>query len=94
MYNMPHADVGIRGKSQLAQIYRDKVFAREGLRAEVLTRAVMGNKVIDHERTWGLSPEPVEAAVVYEVEDGLITAAWFFKVAGKSASPPAAEGAA
>jgi hypothetical protein len=93
LYNMPHAFVGIHGKAMLTQIYRDKVFTKEGLRAEVLSRTVIGNKVIDHERTWGLRPSPVECAVVYEVEGGLITAAWFFEITGKSAEPPASAGA-
>jgi hypothetical protein len=87
IYRMPHAQIGIRGKAQLIEIYRDRVFQREGLKAEVISRAVMGNKVIDHERTWGIKPEPVESAVVYEVESNLITSVWFFEVSGLSAPP-------
>ncbi|MCS3460661.1 hypothetical protein M2367_002847 [Aeromonas sp. BIGb0445] len=38
----------------------------------------MGNKVCDHERIHGLSPEPLESLAVFEVEAGLIKTAWFY----------------
>ena len=87
VYDMPHAQLSLRGKEQLIEVYAGKVFKREGLRAEILARTVIGNKVVDHEKTWGIKPEPVESAVVYEVEQSLITAVWFFEIAGPSATP-------
>ena len=48
------------------------------LHAELVNRMVLGNKVIDHERITGLAPQPVEAAVVFEVNAGLIHKVWFF----------------
>ena len=39
---------------------------------------VFGNKVIDHERIFGLRDHPVEVAAVYEIVGGLIARAWFF----------------
>ena len=70
-YDMPHAKVMVRGKKDLVERYGNGTFKREGLRAEILSRTVIGNKVIDHEKTWGIQAEPVECAVVYEVHEGL-----------------------
>ena len=42
---------------------------------------VVGNKVIDHERVSGVHDRPFEAAVVYEVVDGVIRTVWFFDAA-------------
>jgi len=41
-------------------------------------RLAFGNKVVDHERVFGLSPEPFEALAVDEVTDDLIQRVWFF----------------
>jgi hypothetical protein len=87
IYDMPHATLGLRGKVKLLEVYGEKVFKRENLRAEILSRTVIGNKVIDHEKTWGIKTEPVESAVVYEVENNLITSVWFYEVSGKSPAP-------
>ena len=38
----------------------------------------MGNKVVDHERVWGVHEQPFEAVAVYEVSAGLIQNVWFF----------------
>lgn len=84
-YDMPHAKVMVRGKKELVEKYGSETFKREGLRAEILSRTVIGNKVIDHEKTWSIRAEPVECAVVYEVHEGLITAAWFYDIEG---APP------
>lgn len=86
-YEMPHAKVMVRGKKDLVEKYGSETFKREGLRAEILSRTVIGNKVIDHEKTWGIRAEPVECAVVYEVHEGLITAAWFYEIEGASSLP-------
>jgi len=86
-YDMPHAKVMIRGKKALVERYGNVTFKREGLRAEILSRSVIGNKVIDHEKTWGIQAEPVECAVIYEVTEGLITAVWFYNIESKSAAP-------
>ena len=48
------------------------------LHAELVSRMVLGNKVIDHERIVGVGEGTMEAAAVYEVRDGLICAVWFF----------------
>jgi hypothetical protein len=87
IYGMPHAKLSLRGKVKLVESYGSKTFKNEGLRAEVLSRQVIGNKVIDHEKTWGLKAEPLEFMVVYEVVNGLINAVWFFQPSGTSSAP-------
>ena len=48
---MPSARVLVGGKQQLTEHYGGTTFKKEGLRAEILARLVIGNKVIDHETT-------------------------------------------
>jgi hypothetical protein len=68
------------GIQELREVYGGKVFTRAGLKAEIRTRMVVGNKVIDHElTTWAGLPAPMESVVVYEVVDGLIQNVWFFE---------------
>lgn len=86
-YDMPHAKLMVQGKVALVERYGKGTFQREGLRAEILSRTVIGNKVIDHEKTWGIQAEPIECAVVYEVHQGLITAVWFYDIEGASPLP-------
>jgi hypothetical protein len=85
IYDMPGEKLILRGRAQIVEHYGKGAFKCENLRAEVLSRSVIGNKVIDHEKARGLRPEPVEVMVVYEVGDGLITAVWFFKPGAVSA---------
>lgn len=84
VFRMPAVEPILRGREELAAHYGSKTFLNEGLRAEVLSRQVIGNKVIDHEKAWGLGPEPKEVMVVYEVTDGLIGTVWFFQPDGAS----------
>jgi len=67
------------GVESVRQHYASKTFSREGLNATILSRMLVGNKVIDHERTtWTGRPSPDETLVVYEVVDDLIQNVWFF----------------
>ena len=75
---MPATEPSISGKAQLAEFYATQRFNLPLLRAEIVRRIVLGNKVIDHERIWGIRDTPVEVAAVYEVERGLIQRVWFF----------------
>ena len=77
-FRMPSAEPAIAGKAQLAEFYTTQRFNLPGLRAEILGRIVLGNKVIDHERVWGLRSDPVEVVAVYQVVRGLIECVWFF----------------
>ena len=77
IYRMPAREPAIAGKEQLRAAYRQR-FASPGLHAEILTRIVLGDKVIDHERVVGIRDAPLEALAVYDVAGGLIRAVWFF----------------
>jgi hypothetical protein len=78
-YRPPAAEPVLSGKAQFADFYATERFNVRGLRAQVLSRMVLGRRVIDHERIYGLEERPAEVAAVYEVEDGLITTVWFFR---------------
>ena len=77
LYRMPATAPVIQGKARLREVYRDR-FSSPNLHAEILSRIVLGNKVIDHERVRGIRETPLEALAIYEVEDGLIRTVWFF----------------
>ena len=77
IYRMPSLQPAIKGQQQLRETYRQR-FAAPSLHAEILSRIVLGNKVIDHERVTGIGERPLEALAIYEVADGLITSVWFF----------------
>ena len=77
IFRTPAVEPAISGQAQLREVYRQR-FASTGLHAEIVSRIVLGNKVIDHERVRGIRETLVEAVAVYEVVDGLITSVWFF----------------
>ncbi|WP_333606913.1 nuclear transport factor 2 family protein [Arsukibacterium sp.] len=79
IYRMPATAPALIGLNALAAFYQTERFTVNALRAEVLQRMVVGNKVIDHERVYGMAEQPYEVAVVYEVMDGLIINAWFYQ---------------
>jgi hypothetical protein len=78
LFRMPSTAAAIIGKAQLAEFYATRRFNIPELRAEVVSRILLGNKVVDHERIWGLGEAPVEAVAVYRVIDDLIATVWFF----------------
>lgn len=78
IYRMPSTEPAISGKVQLSEFYSTQRFNLPGLRAEIVNRIVLGNKVIDHERIWGIRDGPIEVAAIYEVVEDLIARAWFF----------------
>jgi hypothetical protein len=78
LYRMPSSEPALAGKAAFAEFYRTQRFNLPALRAEILQRIVIGNKVIDHERISGLAEQPIEAVAAYEVVDGLIDRVWFF----------------
>jgi len=86
VYDMPHAKPKFVGKAAFSEAYA-KPFANGGLQAEILSRMVVGNKVVDHERVHGLLPEPYDVVSVYEVHQGQIRTMWFFK-SNDVSSPP------
>lgn len=78
VFMLPNLKLAVRGRAGLRKHYAENVFTKPGLRAEVVSRQVLGNKVVDHERTHGLGDKPLEIVAVYEVEGDLIQAVWFF----------------
>jgi hypothetical protein len=78
IYRMPSVEPGISGKAQLAEFYSTQRFNLPGLRAEIVNRIALGNKVIDHERIWGVRADPFEIAIIYEVVGELIERVWSF----------------
>ena len=77
VFREPNREPAISGKSAFAETYR-KRFQTVGLRAEILNRIEVGNKVTEHERVYGIREHPVELVVVYEVIEGKIKNVWFF----------------
>jgi hypothetical protein len=78
IFRMPSTEPSISGKIALTTFYATQRFNLPGLRAEIVSRIALGNKVIDHERVWGVRDAPIEIAAVYEVVAGLIERVWFF----------------
>lgn len=79
LFRVPFDRPEVVGKAALAERYATRVFNVPGHRAELLSRMVLGNKVVDHERVFGLSEIPREAVAVYEIEHELIRRVWFFR---------------
>jgi hypothetical protein len=73
---LPITEPVIVGQARLKEEYARR-FANPALRAEILQSFEMGNKVIEHERVYGVLAEPVDAVSVYELKDGLIQTVWF-----------------
>ncbi len=78
VYRPPTPQPAISGKAELARFYSQQRFHLPGLRADIVNRTVLGNKVIDHELIWGVREQAFEVAAVYDVRDGLIQAVWHF----------------
>jgi hypothetical protein len=67
------------GTAQLRERFAAR-FQEPNLHAQLLSRTVLGNKVIDHEqvtRTFPEGPGHIELLAIYEVQDGKIAKAWF-----------------
>jgi len=77
-YRPPLMAPVMNGKGELREFYGSQRFHLPDLRSELLNRMVIGNKVIDHERTYGITENPIEAVLVNEVIDGLIETVWVF----------------
>jgi hypothetical protein len=80
-YRLSASEPLVSGKAAFAEHYRKNRFALPGLHAELVNRMAFGNKVIDQERVFGIEPEPMEVAAIYEVTPAGISKVWF--VGGK-----------
>jgi len=78
VFRPPAPEPVLVGKQAFAKHYAENRFTLPNLHAEVVSRIVSGNTVVDHEHVTGLQPGVVEAVAVYAVSDGLIRAVWFF----------------
>lgn len=78
VYRPPAAEPTISGKPALADFYAKNRFNLPDLHAEIVSRMVLGNKVVDHERITGVKAQPFEVVAVYEIVNGLIQSVWFF----------------
>jgi len=81
IYRPPAAEPSMVGRAAVGQFHATQRFTLPRLHAELLRRIVAGNKVVDHERVTGLTENAFEVAVVYEVQQGKITAVWYFPAA-------------
>ncbi|MDF7651813.1 nuclear transport factor 2 family protein [Erwiniaceae bacterium L1_54_3] len=77
-YRMPSERPSTVGKESLREFYMNNRFNNPALRAELISRIVMGNKVFDHELIYGLSDKPLESVAVFEIKNDLISTAWFY----------------
>lgn len=75
-FRLPATAPALSGKAAFGRFYATERFNRPALRATLVNRMALGNKVIDHERIVGVGDRPLEMAVVYEVVDGLILRTW------------------
>lgn len=81
VYRMPALAPALQGLVAFSEFYAKERFTLPALHADIVSRMVVGNKVIDHERITGLTAASYEVAVVYEVQQGLITTVWFYPAA-------------
>ncbi|MDH4061272.1 MAG: nuclear transport factor 2 family protein [Aquincola sp.] len=77
VYRLPGAEPIIEGKAALAEHYARNRFHLPGLRAQLVSRMVFGNKVIDQEYVTGVPGAPLEVAAIYEVTRAGIRTVWF-----------------
>lgn len=77
VYRLPSEQPILIGKAALSEHYRTTRFDLVNLRAELVNRMVFGNKVIDHERIFGISVTPLEVAAIYEITVDGIAKVWF-----------------
>lgn len=78
VYRMAGTELAMDGKAAMAQFYAAERFNHPELRAELVSRTVLGNKIFDRERIWGMSEIPLEVVAVFEVKDGLIQTMWAY----------------
>ncbi|WBX75406.1 amidohydrolase family protein [Tenacibaculum ovolyticum] len=68
-----------KGKEKSRKTYIQMFDKYPKLHCEIISRMVLGNKVIDHERITGVSELPYEAIAVYEIEKGKIQKVTFLR---------------
>lgn len=76
LFRLPDPEPVLSGREALAAFYATRRFRLPDLRAECLQRAVLGGRIVDHERVFGIEGGPSEVVVIYEVAEGLIRRVW------------------
>lgn len=71
IWNLGESVPFIQSMADLRNVYGKK-FENPKLRTQIVNRIKMGRYIVDHERITGIGTAPVEATVVYIVEDSLI----------------------
>lgn len=75
--NLEDNSVMLKGKEALRVKYRER-FEIQKVRAKLINRIIIGDKVIDHEHVSGIKKdEIVKAVAVYKIENDLILKVWF-----------------
>lgn len=73
--------LNLQGREAFRARYVER-FKSEGLHAIAVHRAIVGSRVIDHERVWLDGPgnsDPIDLVVIYTVREGLISRVDFIK---------------
>jgi len=81
IHRPPATEPTMVGRAALGHFHGSQRFNLPRLHAALLRRVVAGNTVVDHERVTGLTEQPFEVVVVYQVQDGRITGVWYFPAA-------------
>lgn len=76
VFRLPSTEPSLVGKAAFAQFYATQRFNLPGLRADLVNRIVLGSKVIDHERIFGVRDTPLEMGVAYHVVGDTIERMW------------------
>lgn len=73
---LPGSTPSIVGKAALAKFYAENRFNLPDLHARIVSRMVLGSKVVDQEYITGIGSDPLEIIVVYSIENGAIRQMW------------------
>ncbi|MCH8554507.1 MAG: nuclear transport factor 2 family protein [Schleiferiaceae bacterium] len=81
LFNLGETSPIARGKEQLTEIYKRLFESSPNLRSDVVSRQVIGNKVLDYEIITGRQnqTDPVYLIAVYEIEDSKIKRCYFIR---------------
>ena len=79
IYNYPD-ELGAEGKERMRETYGSMFEELPDLQCRLVSRMVMGNRVLDHESVrWTKDENPTEVIAIYTVEAGLITEVRFLR---------------
>ena len=81
LYNLGNDTPIAKGADELYSVYGRLFEQSPNLRSDVVSRTVIGNKVMDYEVITGRNnqSEPLYLVAIYEVEEGLIRRCYFVR---------------